>query len=676
MAWMQTKHLAIATLLAIGFASGVARAQETPFKVHGFIIPQNGNERTELKAIKETGEPKSSVEIRVELRSVPVLSSLPIIGKIFENNSTDSCECDDCKCCGACKTKTESSQPNTCVKCDEVIRKQAVPVLGKFKVFKNVGTICGCTEQRAATEGEDAPKKVAPICKAECEVEFAEDVPFVSNIPYINRLIRHQERAGVDLPCCPPAVAAACGCDDCKCCTACKTSTETAASSSCENGRCVIRITDQGRPVAHFVRASNGNCKCDSCGCCVACPKSNATCSDQSNSCCENGNCCPQGTTVQLPLVRGAIVQVPHAGSHFAKSYSDAQSNCSAIAANPTQPNCLSDDIQFQHYMRGKTEAAAASAQQVMGMRMENQRLKSQLEAMETQMEMAMEIATLRAQNEMLQQTVDRMHGGANAGIQPWPPSNPIPAHHPGPYTSAPLRPAMPPAAHQWHPTPSCSAIGCYPPVDTTIPAPNMIARPHDVDISICDQRCGVNCPNGNCLDAECPDAKCFNAKCPGANCPKANCPDSKCLDADCKTADRPTGEYKPSKLLEPISSTEPRLNPFVGKPIKVFDAGTPVHGTIMFSNPPAMVASNPIKGIVAQPTIVAKPNLKVSISIVRLEKQVEALQAELKLLKEQQQETEKSSVPGANSPAYQPLEVFPKDQPSVGFSGSLEFRR
>ena len=631
-------------------------------------------------------------EISVEIKAVPFLSRLPLIGTSFKSKSAKKETASDC-------TSGDSDNCRPRLPSGVHVKVEEVPVLSNVpfvnRLFKNV---CVKRDDEQESSSNESTAVTLPTLSF-TEVNKTVSVPDGGTI-IIGGITLPANRAAVinTLPSCY---------DDQSCCNKeqCKQNTSKPKCNKCNVIMYQYATPSATKPKVFSVAGFQ-------CPCCEnKCDKGNEKCCDDEAKCCPHGTC-QQSTTVALPrLPKGhgnQTVCVPDGGiciiagkrirTDAAKTSCPDQSCCDEVTCCPANSECCEasccpsasrccegDDqccpmttrdftatvppanarVLHNPYAlpqpRGEWRVAPAPApanemrfnappmlEEMMELRIENERLKARIEAMEQHMEMMAEMAKLRAENQVLMHMINNkiQRQPKATTVQPWQPVHPVAPGHPlpQPYVNAP--PILPPA-NAWQPaTPQYhTAHSNQPPparcVAPTAIYPNPQAYP--------PARKATK-PKTPCTAPGCNDAKCVSPTCPVADpaqptsVPKT-CKDPACEGAKCKTESRPTGEYVPStpagvsNRLKPIINDTGTAKPAnTLKTIKVFDAGKPVTGKItvpqVFSIPMAMPAT-PNKAVAA-PAIVQKSNLKQAISIVRLEKQVEQLQAEIKKLKTQ----------------------------------------
>ena len=681
-------------------------------------------------------------EIEVEIKSVPGIMNLPLLGTLFKRQSTEGCCCDDnCECCEACKSTGDSNCECGDCKCCGCCKKEDVAKTNNTRFRVHAGA------------ANSSKSKICITCQ-NCGSKITSDLPFISSVPYVNRLMQQarNQRTGKRDDCCNetgkccdegtavtlptlsftevnktvsvpdggtviiggiklPANRAAvismpqsC-CDDQSCCNKeeCKQNT---SKPTCKKCNVIMNQYATASATKPKVFSFSGY----QCACCGnKCDKNNETCCDDEAKCCPHGTCQP-ATAVRLPnlpqghanrtvcvpdggicIIAGKRVRTdalktncPDQKSCCDASCCPADSDCCEGSCCPGTSGCCEGDDQccpmttrdftatlpsanarvlHNPYAlpqpRGEWRVAPAPVnemrfnappmlEEMVELRIENERLKARIEAMEQHMELMAEMAKLRAENQVLMHMMNKkmQHQPKATTVQPWQPVNPVAPGQPlpQPYVNSPR--ILPPA-NTWQPTTPQyhTAHSNQRPPAQCVPPTAIYSNPPSYPPA---KKAAT--PNAPCAAPGCNDAKCVGATCPVADpvqpvsVPKT-CEDPACDDAKCKTESRPTGEYVPSTPAGEANRLKPIINnPGKAKPaktlktIKVFDAGKSVSGKItvpqVFSMPMALPAKP--KSAVATPAIVQKSNLKQAISIVRLEKQVEQLQAEIKKLKTQ----------------------------------------
>lgn len=597
----------------------------TTYRVHGGIV---GKSKTGICITCENCGAKITSD-------TPLLSSVPYINRIFATTRNQA-NTQESGCCsekeGCCDEGTTIRLPKLTF--TDVPQTVHVPDGGTVIIGGQAfrATARPMSQQPACDDGADS-------CCTKAECQRTNDNPICKKCNVVmNRVatpsstqLRTFSFAGYSCSCCQRECdknKETCNAEGEKCCPhgCCSTGTTVRLPMLSPGQMNNVHVPDAGH---HFAKAKirvniTDKACCPATGCAIdqpCCPAAEGCCTEsccpEASKCCdEAGACCKEGScdfTATLPPANARVMHNPYA------------------MPQPNMPPARAPMAIHGHYVPMMSE-------EMIELRIENEMLKLRVEAMEQQMKMAMELAKLRAENQVLKHMMqNNKHQGQQTAARPWQPVPSLPANH---HTFQPnysphvnYAPAMPQGA-------------VLPPVNNVQPVRTVPAR-------------AVQAPPG------CNDAKCVHGNCPSAvtaptayadpaagKAPTAYADPAAaakaCTEPKSHAETRPTGEYLPTKPaatnkpsapvepLTPITKSETQRPQNNIKTIKVFDAGKAVTGKITVPQVFSMPMAVPQNGqkVVATPTMVQKSNIKQVMSIVRLEKQVEQLQAEIEKMK------------------------------------------
>ena len=643
---------------------------------------KNGQCCPTVTSQEDDSEAKGKIEVRVAVKAIPVLSDLPLIGACFQSTKKDDCCEGDCCPSGcdesACEMKSTNADSTTyrvhggivgkdktgiCITCENCGAKitSNTPLLSSVpyinRLFANTRNQSKPQESGCCNEKEGCCDDGTTIRLPELnftDVHKTVHVPDGGTVIIGGRAIRTKAL--------PKSQQHACedGADSCCTKSECQRANDNPICKKCN-----VVMNRVGTPSTTQLRTFSFAGY--SCGCCQReCDNNKETCDDKGEKCCPHG-CCPSGKTVRVPdaghtfakaKVRFNITDrtcCPATGSVSDQACCPAAEGCCTDSCCPEDSKCCDEAgaccqegscdftatlppanarVMHNPYAMPQPNMPPPRAplaipghyvpmmsEEMIELRIENEMLKMRVEAMEQQMKMAMELAKLRAENQVLKHMMqNNRHQGQQTAARPWQPAPSLPAHH------NMVQPKYSPHVNY---VPAMPQGAVLPPANRVQPARTVPASPG------------------------CNDAKCVHGNCPSAVTAPTAYADPAAAAADCSepkshAETRPTGEYLPTKPaatnkpsqpvepLTPITKSENQRPQNNIKTIKVFNAGKAVTGKItvpqVFSMPMAVPQNG--RKVVATPTMVQKSNIKQVMSIVRLEKQVEQLQAEIEKMK------------------------------------------